>query len=108
MSRVHYLSLLDNSLYYDVESFIKLKLKDRFDFVSDFIKLNKKEDDSGFLRDKAIVFLSEIEKFYYKIFQEKKDIKTANVLEKISKNKKYLNSPGASVKMILENISIII
>lgn len=108
MSRVHYLCLSENQSKEDVLSFVEMSLKERFDFIASFIKENKKEDDSGYLRDRAISFMNELERYYYKEFKEDKKIDRTRILNEILINKNYLNTPGASVKMVLENISILI
>lgn len=111
-SRVHSLRYLDEQnkeISEIAKKIISSPLKNRFEIISDLVKENKNEDSSGSLRRYANLLLSEIEKIVYLKF--KKDLENKDnifILEEISKNKKYLNYPGAAVKMILEHIALIL
>lgn len=81
----------------------------RLDLITKFIKDNKKDESSGHLRRHSYNLLGEIEKIIYQEFI--KDTSNKNsifILEEILKGKNYLNLPGSSAKMILEQIAIIL
>ncbi len=112
LSRVHVVKIESESnlgIKKEVIDFIKLSKKDRIDKVAIFIKENKEEESSGALRYFAISFINEIESIFYKEF--KKDInnkETQFILEELQKARGYLSISGASVKMILEHLALVI
>jgi len=92
-----------------VKSFIAASPKERIEMITDIIKENKDEENSGQLRYYATQFVNEIESTMYPKF--KKNINDKNVqfiLEELKKSRGYLSTPGASVKMILENLALVI
>lgn len=111
-SRVHSLKYTDEQskeISALAKEIIKSSLKVRLDIIANLIKENKNEDSSGAIRRLSFDLLGEIEKNIYSMF--KKNPSNRNyifILEEILKNKQYLNTPGASVKMILEHIAIIL
>jgi len=112
ISRVHVIKteqLIDTHLQKFVLSFISSTSKDRIDQVAQIIKENKDEENSGKLRSYATQFVNEIENIYFQKF--KKDIKNKQVqfvLNELQKARGYLSTPGASVKMILEHLALVI
>jgi DNA polymerase III delta prime subunit len=92
-----------------VNIFIKLSPKDRIDKIAEIIKENKDEENSGKLRSYATYFINELEVIFYQNF--KKNINDKNnkfILEELQKARGYLSTPGASVKMILEHIALVL
>lgn len=92
-----------------VDKFLKMNISGRLDFVSKLIKEKDKDENSGNLRFEAMNFINGIEKIIYQKF--KKDKGGGNsvfILEELQKSREYLGKPGASVKMILENLALII
>ncbi len=84
-------------------------IKDRMEIIAEIIKNKKSEESSGPLRRYTSKLLEEIENIVYQKFKENtKNEENIFVLEEIALNKKYLNQPGAAVKMILEHIALII
>ena len=85
-------------------------MKDKFEIIEKLVKAHKDEDlDSGGLRYHAIDLLNSIEKVVYDNWQKNKyDKNLISILEEIGEKRAYLNQPGASVKMILEHIAIIL
>jgi len=100
----------DNLIEKEAKNFLKAPLKDKFEFIEKLVKSHKDEDlDSGGLRYHAIGLLNEIEKDVYDKWQKNKtDKNLINILEEITEKRNYLNTPGASVKMILEHIAIVL
>lgn len=94
----------------EAKNFLKAPLKDKFEFIEKLVKSHKDEDlDSGGLRYHAIGLLNEIEKDIYTKWQKNKtDKNLINILEEVTEKRNYLNTPGASVKMILEHIAIML
>lgn len=99
----------DENLSEIANQIISLPLKDKLEIIASLVKKNKSEESSGPLRRYAINLLNEIEKQIYKNFKnEPKNKNYMFVLEELVKNKNYLNYRGASVKMILEHIAMIV
>lgn len=112
-SRAHTISTINTTGNNDfkkmAEEFVSMNPKNRIDFVAKIIKEYKDEESSSNLRFIAIQFINEIEKNIFSKF--KKDHKNSNfqfVLEELQKSRDFLNLPGASVKMILENLALVI
>lgn len=90
-------------------SFIKSQAKERIDEVAIIIKENKDEESSGKLRFYATSFVNALESIFYKRFKENiNDKNTKFILDELQKSRGYLSTPGASVKMILEHIALVI
>ncbi|NCU28092.1 MAG: hypothetical protein EOM85_00240 [Candidatus Moranbacteria bacterium] len=111
-SRTHLVRYEDeysNEMAKIVARLVSSSVKDRVDIVAEIIKENKNDESSGQLRRYAIVLIQEIEKYFYSKFKNNPcDKNIIFILEELRKNKEYLNYPGASVKMILEYVSLII
>lgn len=94
----------------EAKEFISLAPQKRIEFIAKMIKGYKDSEESNSnLRFGAISLINEIEKIIFKKF--KNDPKNENlqfILEEIQKNREFLNSPGASVKMILEHLAIVL
>lgn len=89
--------------------FISATKAGRLEIVADLIESNKNNENSGGLRFQATELLNEIEKVVYLKFKENKDDEhTQFILEELQKNRLYLSTPGASVKMILEHIALVL
>lgn len=112
ISRTHTVKvgqLEDLKIKKDVIDFIKSSPKDRVDMVAFIIKENKDEDSSGKLRHYATAFINEIEDFFYKRFKENiNDENNKFILNELQKSRGYLSTPGASVKMVLEHLALMI
>lgn len=121
-SRAHTIKPFDNVdrslIEKEAKEFLKLELKDKFEMIEKLVKAHKDEDlDSGGLRHHAIELLNQIEKNVYEKWQKNKknlevglpeNKETIKILEEIGEKRTYLNTPGASVKMILEHIAIML
>jgi hypothetical protein len=91
------------------EDFMKATPKDRIEKVGEIIKEFKDNENSGGLRHKAISLINGLERIVYKKW--KKDIDNENekfVLNELKNCRDFLSTPGASVKMILEHIALVI
>jgi hypothetical protein len=112
ISRTHILRIesKDNlEIQREAVNFIKSEPKDRIDIVALIIKDNKDEENSGKLRSYATSFINALEGIFYKRFKENiNDKNTKFILDELQKSRGYLKTPGASVKMILENIALVI
>jgi len=99
----------DKDIKKEALSFIGLKTKERVDMVALIIKNNKDEENSGQLRYYATSFINEVESIFYqkwKIDRNNKEIQF--ILEELKKCRGYLSTQGASVKMILEHLALVI
>jgi len=112
ISRTHIIKttqLADVNLQKFVASFISSTPKSRIDQVAQIIKENKDEENSGKLRAYATQFVNEIENIYFQKFKKDMNNKQAQfILSELQKSRKYLSTPGASVKMILEHLALVI
>lgn len=112
ISRTHTIKtkqLVDNDLRKKVSTFISSSAKARIDQVAKIVKDNKDEENSAKLRFYATTFVNELEKVFYKTFKKNKsDKKTQFFLDELQKAREYLSTPGASVKMILEHLALVI
>jgi DNA polymerase III delta prime subunit len=111
-SRAHIVSIdtLDAiDIYKEAIAFIKAVPKDRIDIVAKLIDENSDGENSGKLRSAALIFINNIEACIYKKFTEDTmKEKYLPILAQLQKNREYLGTPGASVKMILEHIALVI
>lgn len=112
LSRVHLIKNgagLDNEELKRAEDFLSLNLSGRIEKVGEIIKEFKDNENSGGLRHNAISLINGIERVIYEKW--KKDLNNEDlkfILEELKNCREFLSTPGASVKMILEHISLII
>jgi hypothetical protein len=112
LSRVHLIKNIKKNNDSDdkvSEEFLKFTQNKRIEYVADVIKEFKDNENSGGLRFKAISLINGLERIIYKKW--KKDINNENdkfVLEELKNCRGYLSIPGASVKMILEHIALVL
>jgi len=112
ISRTHIIKIEkedDKNIEKEAIAFILSKPKERIDKVALIIKNNKDEENSGQLRYYATSFVNELEKNIYQKFKKDRSNKDVIfILEELQKSRDYLSTPGASVKMILEHLAIVI
>ena len=112
ISRTHTIKLeqKDNKeIKKEALTFVALQPKDRVDKVALIIKNNKDEENSGQLRYYATSFVNELEIIFYQKFKkDRNDKNTQFILDELQKARGYLSTPGASVKMILEHLGLVI
>lgn len=112
LSRAHVIKIdksNDSNLQKEVFSFVQFSPKDRIDKIALIVKNNKDLENSGQLRYYAIAFINELEIIFYQKFRKnRKDKKNIFILEELQKARGYLSTPGASVKMILEHLALVI
>lgn len=113
-SRSHVVSTFDvfdkgNIFIKLAEEFLLLTPEHRIDFVAKIIKERKNEENNSNLRFIAIGIINEIEK---NVFNKLKKTPNNNdlifIIEELAKNRDFLNNPGSSVKIILENIALLL
>lgn len=108
-SRAHILKIEKNNIDTKYsENFIKVSIPERLKIIEEIIEKNKDNENSGGLRHEAISLINDIEKIIYKKWKLDKNTNLSFILEELSKSREYLSIPGSSVKMILENIAIVI
>ena len=89
----------------DAQNFLNLKLTEKFEWIVKFIKKNKEEGESSTLvRTETKKLLESIERILYKDRAKM----NSEIFETIFKFKSYLATPGASPKMILEHVAIML
>ncbi len=90
---------------HDMKKFVSLARVKRFTYIKDMLDAHEDDDTSGERREEAITFLNELESYLYHSGEIKNQ---ALVLREINRNKTYLMERGASVKMILEEIALLV
>lgn len=87
--------------------FLAMSRNNRIDYIAKIVAQHKSADTSAPLRDEARALLDACE---YLMHEKVKNIdgEQAWKFEEILKAKKYLSTSGASVKMILEHIALVI
>lgn len=104
LSRVRLIeSNTDTSVTGEAKKFIASSLKERMDYVSKIVEKDDEDDASALVRGRALSLLNGVEKVLSSDVQ-----KNPTKLETILKFKKYLQVPGASTKMILETLALVV
>jgi DNA polymerase III delta prime subunit len=108
-SRAHVVKLSSSGSVKEASVFIKSSIKERLESIALLIEQEKDKEGSGSLRHNATALLSEIEKVLHSSFkQNMHDGHVQFVFSELQKGRDYLSTPGASVKMILEHIALIL
>jgi len=115
LSRSHIIKLDINIEIHNVDDFIGMKAPVRILYIASLLKKHEDDETSGGLRYSATSLTNQIEKIYYEKFRierqgplkEALPLNSEFILEELQKCRGYLNTPGASVKMILEHIALI-
>lgn len=108
-SRTHTIKIKSENDVEQANIFLNLKPKDRMDFVKDFIESHKSDETSSGVRHEAINILNGLEKIFYDKWKSDLNNKDYQfILKEIKDNRGFLSTSGASVKMILEHIGLII
>lgn len=108
-SRTHIIKLYSDSKNKNALDFLDLNVKNRMDFIAKIIKDSSSEKDSGLVRHTATLLVNELEVIFHDKFKKDKMNKNLTfIIEELAKARDYLNLPGASVKMILEHIALVI
>ncbi len=111
LSRSHVVKIIsgENSSTKNAKEFLASSKNIRIEMVSNIIKGRKDDEGSGGLRFEATELVNALEKlFYVKFKADKNNIEIQFVLEELQKARNYLSTPGASVKMILEHIALVL
>lgn len=112
LSRAHVVRVLNSQNTNQIKNakeFLLLNTNERIEYISQIIKKNKDNENSGGLRSDAIELINGIESIIHsKFLKDKTNKDTKFMLEELEKCRQYLGTPGASVKMILEHIALVI
>ena len=112
ISRAHVVkvNVVENTSFKkSAEEFLQSSLKERIELVSDIIKEHEDNEGSGGLRFSAIRLINDLEKILYEEFKKDKgNVNITFTLSELAKAREYLSLPGASVKMVLEHISLVL
>ena len=115
ISRTHVIKIkqLDTEGSIDIQKnvfeFVKSTLADRIKIVSLIIEKNKDKENTGHLRYYATSFINDVESIFYQKFKKNRNDKNIKfILGELQKSREYLSTPGASVKMILEHLALVI
>ncbi len=91
------------------KEFIKLSPKERIDMVADIVKSHDNDETSGGLRYDAMNLVAAIEKIVYEQFEKNRTDKAIQFsLQELARAREFLGSSGASVKMILEHLALVL
>lgn len=111
LSRAQVIEVSGDNVNDSLLGFVDLSISKRLDFIENLIKNHEGEDTSGPLRHEATMLINQIEKDYYAHFKNSykgKDKNKEFIFEELQKSRLYLSTPGASVKMILENLALVL
>lgn len=105
-SRAQYVRLTSSILPYqsEAQSFVKSSKDERIAFIADFVKSHEDDESSGELRLHASQFIAALVQVLHK--DPKNLLSRKNFLNDALTMRGYLDSRGASVKMILEHLAI--
>ncbi|MES2930305.1 MAG: hypothetical protein V4665_00770 [Patescibacteria group bacterium] len=93
----------------DAKRFLLLKPSERIEMIAQLISKNKSNDTSSVLRYEAISLINDIEQeIYRKFLAHKTDGDVHFSLTELEKARQYMKTPGASVKMILEHLALVV
>lgn len=112
LSRVHLIKNIQNNNIQDDKAaleFVNMTPSNRIEKIASIIKDFKDSENSGGLRYKAISLINGIERIIYKKW--KADVNDKNnkfILSELKNSRDFLSTPGASVKMILEHIALVL
>ncbi len=112
LSRVHLIKNTEKNNDLDdklAKEFFESSQNNRIEKVAEIIKEFKDNENSGGLRFKAISLINGLERIIYKKW--KMDIDNENskfILDELKNCRSFLSTPGASVKMILEHIALVL
>ncbi len=112
LSRVHLIkNIVDNNIQNDdyANEFLNSSIANRIEKITDIIKEFKDDENSGGLRYRATSLVNSLERIIY--VKWKNNINSENekfILNELKNCRDYLSTPGASVKMILEHIALIL
>ncbi len=99
----------NDSIVSEASKFVLLKPKERIDFINKMIKEYKNSQSNSNLRFASIKFIDEIEKIIFEKFKaDKTNKKIQFILKELQEKREYLNLPGVSIKMILEDIALVL
>ena len=109
VSRVHVVHAEPTFDESEAINFMKLSKKDRIDHIARMIKGHESDETSGGLRHSAIGMINSIERVLHADLQKKyTDMNMQFVLTELAHARRYLSKSGASVKMILEHIALVV
>ena len=110
-SRAHIVKVVneeDKIFIKNAMKFISASPKERIDFVTEMIKEYKDDEGSGNLRFNATKLINELEKILYEKFKIKNSPDLEFILKELHQSREFLSTPGASVKMLLEHIALVL
>lgn len=90
----------------EAQALLSLPLEKRLLSIADIIKAHENDENSGALRSHAIKIVSDVEFLLYEQQKKQKVFQNVLIFNTLSNARTYLNTAGASVKMILEQIAI--
>ncbi len=110
-SRLVHIVARDGSTNLDItlgKNFLKKTKSERLEYIAKIVKSHEGDDDSGTLRSEAISLVNSIElQLYSQIKISTITKKEQLIFKELSNARKYLSIPGASVKMLLEEIALL-
>ncbi len=106
-SRLHIISpqetVSENEKFVSVEEYLNMNLFERFEYNKKYTD-KKSKDIEVFAKQDIMQFLNQCENYLH----NQKTSKDSNVLQEIFQLRDYINSKGASMKMILDQLAMLI
>jgi DNA polymerase III, delta subunit len=94
---------------FDAEKFIDMSYVDRLAFVATVVALHSKEKESTLFRAHGMRILVLMEHAYGMRFHSNRNLPRASfVLSELASLRNYMRTSGASVKMLLEHMSLVL
>ncbi len=90
----------------EAESFLRMTIGERMAYIQKLVAKSDDEDASSEVREKAIGFLESIERLYSQNLNAVGSSQTAKKIETLLTFKRYMYTPGASVRALLETIAL--
>lgn len=90
----------------EAQEFLSCPITDRLQLIADLVKSHEDDENSGALRSHATELVSNIEKILYS--KNKTSPELSPVFIDLASARQYLSIAGASVKMILEQLALVV
>ena len=92
----------------EAKKFLSQSVVERLEYIVSFIKTHEDDENSGGVRAHATTLVSGIEKILYRSTNDEQKKSLLLVWQDLERARGYLGTSGASVKMILEQLALVL